>query len=155
MIGNAIGLYQCHTNMGNAFSYNIMRAIDITVGWEFSTILISSGTITIYTVLHWWKHQDELHELYKNTRTLKQEWKKKLEVIEKWEANKIFAPTRNSQQLLTLIHWVAIDDFLNKEETNQWLVSNMEGMLFLSKGPIKFKTQCSHSTNNFYHPRTN
>lgn len=48
MIGNAIGLYQCHTNMGNALSYNIIRAIDITVGWEFSTILISYGTITIY-----------------------------------------------------------------------------------------------------------
>lgn len=155
MIGNAIGLYQCHTNMGNALSYNIMRAIDITVGWKFSTMLISSGTITIYMVLHWWKHQNELHELYKNTRTLKQEWKKKLEVIEKWDANNIFAPTRKSQQLLTLIHWVAIGDFLNKEETNQWLVSNMEGRLFLSKGPIKFKTRCSHSTNNSYHPRAN
>lgn len=52
MIGNATGLYQCHTNMGNALSYNIMRAIDITVGWKFSTMLISSGTITIYMVLH-------------------------------------------------------------------------------------------------------
>lgn len=82
---------------------------------------------------------------------------KKLEVIEKWEANKIFAhsPTRKSQQLLTLLNWVAIDDFQNKEETNQWLVSNMEGMLLLVKGPIKFKTRCSHSTNNFYHPRAN
>lgn len=52
MIGNALGLYQCHTNMGNELSYNIMRATDITVGWEFSTILISYGTITIYMVLH-------------------------------------------------------------------------------------------------------